>query len=109
MGEVTKGTEGFSAGTLQTDTKAWQSLSGEGSTATYRKIDAPDATVGKIADSVKGGQEYSLVPEKEGGVNSNSGAGAVANKADGGFSFVNNGTMQPGSTVSERVEFKDDK
>jgi uncharacterized protein RhaS with RHS repeats len=109
MGEVNSSTPGNSSTTKKTDTDAWQSLSAEGSSATSRQIDAPDAKVAELADSIKGGQDYDLVPELQDGVNSNSAAGAIANQADGGFTFVNNGTSQPGSTVTERVEFKDDK
>jgi uncharacterized protein RhaS with RHS repeats len=107
MGEVNSDTRGFSEGTSDSDMEAWQSLSIEGSEVTYRKIDATDAEVAKITDSVQGGQEYSAVPEVQGGVNSNSAAGAIAKKADGGYSFVNNGISQPGSTVPERVGFKE--
>ncbi|MEL4287464.1 RHS repeat-associated core domain-containing protein [Shewanella xiamenensis] len=107
MGEVNANTTGFSEGTLQTDTAKWQSLSGEGSDATFRKIEATDAAVEKIADSLQGGQEYSAIPELQGGVNSNTAAGAIAQKADGGYPFVNNGVSQPGSTVTERVKFKE--
>ncbi|MCF7516159.1 RHS repeat-associated core domain-containing protein, partial [Pseudoalteromonas sp. L7] len=108
MGEVTANTEGFSEGTLQSDTAAWQGLSSEGSTVTYRKIDASDAKVAGIADSVKGGQEYSAVPELQGGVNSNSAAGAIAHKADGGSPSVNNGVRQPGASKHDKVEFKEE-
>ena len=107
IGEVNANTEGFSEGTLQTDTAAWQSLSGDGSDASFRKIDASDEKVGQIADSIKGGQEYSAVPEIQGGVNSNSAAGAIANKSDGGSPKVDNGVAQPGASVHDRVEFKE--
>lgn len=107
MGEVNANTEGFSEGTLQGDTAAWQSLSGEGSGVTFRKIDAPDAKVSQIADSVKGGQEYSALPGVQGGVNSNSAAGAIAHKADGGSPKVDNGTSQPGAAQHKDVEFKE--
>ena len=107
MGEVNANTEGFSEGTLQGDTSAWQSLSGEGSGVTFRKIDAPDAKVSQIADSVKGGQEYSALPGAQGGVNSNSAAGAIAHKADGGSPKVDNGISQPGAAQHKDVEFKE--
>ncbi|SEL93309.1 RHS repeat-associated core domain-containing protein [Colwellia chukchiensis] len=107
MGEVNANTEGFSAGTLQTDTAAWQSLSTEGSEASFRQIDATDEAVAAIADSVQGGQEYSAIPAIQGGVNSNSAAGAIANRADGGAPRVDNGQNQPGAGQHERVEFRE--
>ena len=107
MGEVNANTEGFSEGTLQGDTSAWQSLSGDGSGVTFRKIDASDERVSQIADSVKGGQEYSALPRAQGGVNSNSAAGAIAHKADGGSPTVDNGTRQPGAAQHKDVEFKE--
>ncbi|WP_339674176.1 RHS repeat-associated core domain-containing protein [Dasania marina] len=107
MGEVYAETKGFSAGTYQSDTDAWISLSSEGSGTTFRKISAADEKVAKITDSLQGGQKYSLLPEMLGGVNSNTAAGAIANKADGGFPYVDNSKSQPGSTVPERARFKE--
>ena len=49
--------------------------------------------------------ETYFVPEWQGGVNSNSAAGAVANASDGGYPFVNNGISQPGSGVHSNVQF----
>ncbi|ACA88623.1 RHS repeat domain-containing protein [Shewanella woodyi] len=106
MGEVYNDTKGFSEGTLQNDTAAWLSLSTEGSSVTYRNINASDAAVRKLADSLIGGLEYSALPELQGGVNSNTAAGAIAEKADDGYPFVNNAVSQPGSTVTNRVNFE---
>jgi RHS repeat-associated protein len=109
MGEVHATTEGFSAGTFQTDSAAWQSLSQDGSDSTFRQIDAPDNEVASLADSVKGGQEYSAVPIIQGGVNSNSAAGAIAHRADGGSAKVDNGANQPGANQHNRVEFREEQ
>ena len=103
MGKVTATTEGFSKGTFQADTAAWQSLSGDASDATYRSIDASDARVSGLAKGVVNGKEYSAVPGIQGGVNSNSAAGAVAQAADGGSSAVDNGRAQPGSGQANKV------
>ena len=110
MGRVTGDTKGFSEGTLNTDTKAWQSLSsGENTSVTYRQINALDAAVDVIADRVDTGLEYSAVPKLQGGVNSNTGAGAVAQKSDGGPPRVENGIPQPGSGVTDRLKLISDK
>lgn len=108
LGRVDHDTEGFSAGTHQADKDAWASLSGDISSATLRKIDAEDAVVDEIAQSVVEGQEYSLVPLHSGGVNSNSAAGAVAKKADGGSTEVANGRRQPGAeaVTARRIKFE---
>lgn len=97
MGEVNSKTEGFSKGTSEADRAAWESAGKEGSTTTYRQIDAPDDFVKANADAVPTGLEYSAVPEAQGGVNSNSAAGAVATKSDIGSTRVDNGKKQPGS------------
>lgn len=43
------------------------------------------------------------MPGLQGGVNSNSAAGAVANAADGGPTNVDNGKPQPGHVQADRV------
>lgn len=101
MGRVTADTEGFSKGTFQTDTSAWQSLSGDESTTTFRRIDASDSEVGGLAAGVVEGKEYSAVPGLQGGVNSNS--AAVAKAADGRATSVDNGRAQPGSKQANKV------
>ena len=107
MGPVSENTKGFSEGTLDTDRRYWSSLSAEGGGATFRKINSEDDNVRKIAESVKGGMEYSAVPEVAGGVNSNSAAGAVAKKADGGSPRVDNGIRQPGANAADKVKFSE--
>jgi len=105
MGRVDKNTKGFSAGTNDTDMKAWLSLSTKEKSATYRKINAKDSVVDILTDRVDKGLEYSMVPSIQGGVNSNTGAGAVAKMADGGSSSVKNGISQPGSEATGRIKF----
>ena len=107
MGRVTVDTEGFSKGTSQTDRAAWESLKNEKSSTTFREIDASDKKVDGLAKGVVVGKEYSAIPALQGGVNSNSAAGAVAQKADGGEASVNNGRSQPGSEESNRVIIMD--
>ena len=108
-GEVNEDTEGFSNGTKATDKYRWESLSeGDNSGVTFRPIDATDEKVESLADGVVGGQEYSLKPEWQGGINSNSAAGAVAHRADGGSSHVENGISQPGASVHDRVEINEE-
>ena len=109
MGQVDKSTKGFSAGTNQTDRKAWQSLGGKQASATYRKIKADDAVVDFLVKKLPKGLEYNAVPEIQGGVNSNTAAGAVAKRADGGRSNVPNGVRQPGSSVTDRIKFSEKK
>ncbi len=111
MGPVDAQTEGFSQGTQETDTKAFQSLSTDAPTATYREIAAPSRKVDSIAASLKPGDEYSIAPKLQGGVNSNSAAGAIAQKADGGSPSVNNGVEQPGAgqPAVDRVDFLEKK
>lgn len=48
------------------------------------------------------------MPEIQGGVNSNTAAGVVAKKADGGSPSVDNGVRQPGSGVVDRIKFKNE-
>lgn len=111
MGEVTKDTKGFSEGTYETDRQAWEGLGDGGSSdVSFRKIDAADEVVESKADALVGGDEYSAYPSVQGGVNSNSAAGAVANRSDGGSPSVDNGRSQPGSEQKtvERVKFKED-
>jgi len=107
MGRVDKNTKGFSKGTNNTDSIAWQSLSGGGGAVSYRKINAKDSIVDSLVSSVDKGLEYSLVPEIQGGVNSNTGAGAVAKAADGGSPRVKNGIKQTGTSnrVISRIKF----
>jgi RHS repeat-associated protein len=85
------------------DRNHWISLSEKESSATYRMLNAKDADVIIIANSVLENNDYNYVPSIQGGANSNSGAGAVANRSDGSFPFVNNGKSQPGSGVTSRV------
>ena len=108
MGRVTKHTSGFSEGTFDIDNSAWQSLSTNNNSVTYRKIDADDETVDDIAGRVETGLRYNLVPEIQGGVNSNTAAGAVAKQADGGLTRVKNWKLQPGSKLTDRIKFLDD-
>nr|WP_281290949.1 RHS repeat-associated core domain-containing protein [Pseudoalteromonas rhizosphaerae] len=89
------------------DRNHWLSLGKKDSGSSYRQIDASDSAVEALADSLVENNEYNYVPEWQGGANSNSGAGAVAQGSDGGIPFVNNGKPQPGSTVTNRVSFKD--
>jgi len=105
MGQVFKNTKGFSEGTFDTDTKAWEGLKNGNQSVTYRKINAKDSAVNDLVKRVDEGLEYSAIPELQGGVNSNTAAGAVAKKADGGSSSVNNGSRQPGSSVTNRIKF----
>ena len=109
MGPVDATTKGFSEGTSETDRAAWESLSKNDSTATFREIDATDEVVGSLASSMVAGEEYTAAPIFK-GVNSNSAAGAIAQKADGGPSRVDNQRRQPGSGKSavKRVKFKDE-
>lgn len=109
MGLVDGDTQGFSAGTSDTDTKAWQSLGSGHSSATFRKIDAPDSDVEDLAKRVKGGLEYNAIPELQGGVNSNTAAGAIAERADRGTPHVENGIPQPGTSVTDRILFVEKK
>jgi len=106
MGQVDRNTKGFSQGTSDTDTKAWQSLSSGSTSVTYRQINASDSAVDALVSKVDKGLEYSFVPEIQGGVNSNTAAGAVAKKADRGTPFVRNNRLQPGSKVTNRIKFK---
>lgn len=109
MGQVTKNTKGFSEGTNDTDTKSWQSLSsGKSTDVTYRKINTKDSVVDDLVSKVDKGLEYSLVPEIQGGVNSNTAAGAVAKKADGGSASVANDRAQPGTgdRAIKKITFK---
>lgn len=105
MGRVDRNTQGFSAGTSETDIAAWQSLSNSDGSVTFRQIEAPDAVVEDLATRLEGGLEYSAMPEIQGGVNSNTAAGAIAQRADGGTPHVENGIRQPGSSVTDRVNF----
>ncbi len=110
MGEVSGETPGFSANTSAADQQAWESLSdGDVENVTFRPIDASDDVVKANADDLVGGAEYSAVPSIQGGVNSNSAAGAIAQRSDGGSTSVENGRRQPGSEQSavNRVEFRE--
>tara|TARA_R110002020_G_scaffold475159_1_gene708916 strand:- start:677 stop:1240 length:564 start_codon:yes stop_codon:yes gene_type:complete len=89
------------------DRNHWLSLRNAETGATYREIDAADSTVEKLANSLVENNEYNYIPELQGGVNSNTGAGAVAQGSDGGAPDVNNGILQPGSSVTNRVSFRD--
>lgn len=92
MGRVDDNTTGFSEGTHRTDRAAWQDLSNEGSSTTFRQLDATDSRVDGLAQGLVQGQEYRALPGIEpGAANSNSAAGAIATAADGGPSSVNNG------------------
>ncbi len=75
-------------------------------TATFRKINSTDERVRQLARALIEGQEYSMIPAVQGGVNSNSAAGAIASKADGGPSDVKNNTPEPGSGQSSRIAFR---
>ena len=44
----------------------------------------------------------------QGGVNSNSAAGAIANRADGGSPKVDNGVSQPCASKHHKVEFREE-
>ena len=104
FGRTESGKMGRVGGEVQkADRNHWISLSEKETAATYRLLDASDADVIKIANSVRENSDYNYVPSIQGGANSNSGAGAVANRSDGGFPFVNNGKSQPGSGVTSRV------
>jgi len=103
LGRVTSATQGFSEETLEHDTAAWKSVSDNGSATTLREIDASDARVEGLAKGVVSGQEYSAIPALQGGANSNSAAGAIAQAADGGSTAVDNGIAQPGSAQADRV------
>ena len=90
----------------QTDTAHWASLNKEGTTASYRVIEAKDSLVFKFSKSVNENLPYRLLPRLSGkGVNSNSGAGAVANMSDGGSTSVDNNATQPGHSFAGRVSF----
>lgn len=101
VGEVSATTTGFSATTNAADIAAWESLATgspqEGVECV--ELDAPDALVTSITDNVVSGiVEYSAVPEVQGGANSNSVPGAVAQRAASA-----SGTKvpkQPGSRIS---------
>ena len=108
MGRVTKDTKGFSKGTFASDYSDWTSLRSKNKSVTYRKIDADDETVDQIAGRVETGLQYNLVPEIQGGVNSNTAAGAIAKKADGGLTRVQNWKLQPGNRVTDRIKFLDE-
>ncbi|CAB0151896.1 tRNA3(Ser)-specific nuclease WapA [Pseudidiomarina piscicola] len=90
----------------EADKNHWFSLSDAETGASYRQINASDSSVEYLATSLVEDNEYNYIPEWQGGANSNTGAGAVAQNADGGAPFVNNGIPQPGSKVTNRVTFK---
>jgi len=72
----------------------------------FRKINADDAVVNTIANSVGEGTPYGLWPDGSGNtLNSNSAAGAVANSADGGSFSVRGGRLQPGAAAGMFLEF----
>ena len=110
-GRVYRDTTGFSEGTYQSDSEAWISLSTKSPKATFRKINIEDSIVGRVAGSLNENTNYSAVPgyipDWQSGptTNSNTAAGAVANRADGGSPSVNNDRAQPGSDVIDRIEF----
>ena len=109
LGEVTSDTEGFSGGTFASDSEAWASLAGGGGGVTYRRIEADDDVVKANADKLVAGQEYSAIPALQGGVNSNTAAGAIAKRSDGGAAAVDNDRRQPGSEDSaiQRIKFRE--
>jgi len=109
-GRVDENTKGFSEGTSTTDRLAWESLSKKDTKTTFRRIGIEDSIVGNIAGSLLEDTSYSIYPELETNTtNSNTAAGAIANRADGGSSKVNNGRRQPGSSVIDRINFRLDE
>jgi hypothetical protein len=88
-----------------TDAAHWNSLGKEDSTASYRLINAEDSTVLDLANSVEEDLVYSAVPTKEDNyVNSNTAAGTIAHRADGGSTQVKNNALQPGHSLGRRIK-----
>jgi RHS repeat-associated protein len=107
MGSVNNVSAGPAANTFANDVVAWRSLASGNPDVTYRLLNASDKTVELNARSVVSGvSAYNLIPGLQGGTNSNSAAGAVATRSDGGMPRVNNTTLQPGNRQHSRVQFR---
>jgi RHS repeat-associated protein len=106
MGSVNNVDTGPAANTFEQDVAAWQSLASGNSDVTYRFIRASDISVEVNAKQVvSGASVYTYIPGLQGGTNSNSAAGAVATRSDGGIAWVNNNALQPGRHQHGRVTF----
>jgi hypothetical protein len=107
MGSVNNVSAGPAANTFANDVAAWRSLASGNPDVTYRLLNASDITVELNARSVVSGvSAYNLIPGLQGGTNSNSAAGAVATRSDGGMPRVNNTALQPGNRQHSRVQFR---
>lgn len=69
---------------------------------------ASDDVVRENADSVSSAFDYSYVPEVNGGFNSNTAAGAIAQQSDGGSPSVDNGTRQHGTSQDIVTTFREE-
>jgi hypothetical protein len=109
MGEVTAATKNtLSEGTWQKDKAAWESAGTPNSTTSCVELNASDAKVASLADSVMETENYEAVPIGEEGLNSNSGSTAIAVEATGecGDSVMpEGGEGMVGSEKSNDVEF----
>jgi RHS repeat-associated protein len=104
MGRVDENTTGFSEGTQATDSSAWTALSSldDDLGDSITQIFASDEAVDQAANSLVENKEYGVF-----GVNSNSGASAVANTAQGSeVELPSNLRAAPGASNSDKVEFK---
>ncbi|MBA6348034.1 hypothetical protein [Colwellia sp. BRX8-9] len=105
MGKVTGKTQGTSSTTGATDRAAWEALSSntEDLGDHITQIIANDSDVDNAATSVVENKEYSYT-----GVNSNSAASAVADKAQGSTVILPDSLKSsPGNSNRDQVEFKD--
>ena len=106
MGRVTEKTRGMSRTTSAEDKAAWKELATNPETKVdYRKINSPDTKVEALAKGICEDLKYSITPGLDTNkANSNSAAGAIANRADGGPPYVPGGLYEPGSRVDYRVQ-----
>jgi RHS repeat-associated protein len=109
-GRVDESTKGFSEGTARKDQNFWKGMA-EGKAVADKNttlIEAPDAVVDKVAESIVENTAYSALPSG-GKTNSNSAASAVANRAQGSSVSVPGGArLSPGAGQFKKIKFKNE-
>jgi len=104
VGRVNNATEGFSAGTHNTDIAVWRSMSIEGNNVTL--INAADVVVETYANHLIENQDYAAIAGLF-GANSNSAAQAIANRAAGVPVPTPGGwRLSPGAGSWDEIQFK---
>jgi len=104
VGRVNNATEGFSAGTHNTDNAVWRSMSIEGNNVTL--INAADVVVETYANHLIENQDYAAIAGLF-GANSNSAAQAIANRAAGVPVPTPGGwRLSPGAGSWDEIQFK---